>query len=587
MFAITMALTTLSSCEDVPAPYDDPNSQERTQPEIDENVIVEESFASGFGSFTVHTVEGTPWTISYSTATGTGYNSSAKTNTMSESYLVSDEIDLTGITEAYITFQYIYRYRSNDGNDLVLITGDYTDDPVTTTWTDITGKLTEGSNWDTFYTFAQAIPEQFLNRSGVRIALYYSSSETSSRTWEVKQLQVRKGVPETEPEPELPAGGTLDNPWDVATALQVVPIVGESGTTDNVYVKGKIAEVTEISTSNGNATFLISDDGSKGATLTIYRTKGLENENITDDDYVKVGDDVVICGRLVNFKGNTPEITQGGYIHSLNGKTTSGSGVIADPTGSGTLEDPYNVAAAQNFIKSLAADTPSDDIYVKGIISKIKEVDTSEQFGNATYWISDDGTSTNQLQVFRGYYLKNEKFTNADAIKVGDEVIVCGKATNFKGTTPEFADKANYIYSINGDNGEPKTAGTHNAPISVSEAIAFGNADHAWVKGTVVGVIDTNDQLHFDYDEAMANSTLPILLYDNLMNTYESALCLVAQLNRSMRSYLHPANQNLGRNVVVYGTLGDYNGRRGLSNITYAEVETPNGTITIGTPPEE
>ena len=44
----------------------------------------------------------------------------------------------------------------------------------------------------------------------------------------------------------------------------------------------------------------------------------------TDDSWKKpvVGDEVVICGKLVNYKGNTPEtVANKSYIYSLNGNT--------------------------------------------------------------------------------------------------------------------------------------------------------------------------------------------------------------------------------------------------------------------------
>lgn len=593
MFAIAMALTTFTSCEDVPAPYDDPNNSQ-VKPEVDENLILEETFAKGFGTFEVITLEGTPWKINYSTATGTGYDSKTKVNTPSKSYLVSGEIDLKDVEKAYLEFEYIFRYKSNAGENKVLITDGYTGDPTTTNWEDITGTLTEGSDWDTFYKFVYIIGQQYLGKNGIRIALYYSGTDKGSRTWEVKNLRIRKGEPQEEPGPELPTDlngdGTVNNPYDVASALKIIEAVGTTGTENDVYVKGTVTEITEISTQNGNATFLIGDPGST-STMTIYRAKGLEKADITTNDYVKTGDEVICCGKLVNFKGNTPEMTQGGYIYSLNGKTSEGSGVIADPVGNGTLEDPYNVAAAQNFIQTLGADKPSDVIYVKGIISKIKDVDTGD-YGNATYWISDDGTVTNQLQIYQGYYLKNHKFTNANAIKVGDEVIVCGKVVNFKGNTPEFVAKESYLYSINGDNGDPKMAGSHDAPLTIPEALAFGDAEQAWVKGYIVGVIDAQNVGHFSYqDSEMSNNALPFLLSgEQIANVYNVNQCLVVQTTRGsdIRQNVHPAAQTLGYEVLIYGSLENYSGGlRCLKNTTYAEVILSTGeTIKYGTMPE-
>lgn len=120
-------------------------------------------------------------------------------------------------------------------------------------------------------------------------------------------------------------------------------------------------------------------------------------------------------------------------------------GDINEGNGEGTLDSPYDVAKALAIIN--AGSMSTNDVYVKGIISKIDEVDTSD-FGNATYYISDDGKTDKQLQIYRGYYLDGAKFTSADAIKVGDQVVILGKLIKY-GSTPEV-EKGSKIVSLNG-----------------------------------------------------------------------------------------------------------------------------------------
>ena len=101
-------------------------------------------------------------------------------------------------------------------------------------------------------------------------------------------------------------------------------------------------------------------------------------------------------------------------------------------------------------IELIAANEGLDTkVYVKGKIASIKEVNTS--YGNATYNISDDGTTTTTLTVYRGYYLDGEKFTAEDQIKVGDEVVVYGKLTLYNGTNE--INTGSSIYSLNGTTG--------------------------------------------------------------------------------------------------------------------------------------
>ena len=114
--------------------------------------------------------------------------------------------------------------------------------------------------------------------------------------------------------------------------------------------------------------------------------------------------------------------------------------------GSGTKDDPYDVPST---IKLIAAGPPSTKIYTKGIVSKIDEIDTGN-FGNATYYISNDGTTTDQLEVYRGYGLGGAKFKSENDLKVGDEVIVYGVVVYYNNKTMEFT-QGSEIYSLNGE----------------------------------------------------------------------------------------------------------------------------------------
>ena len=109
----------------------------------------------------------------------------------------------------------------------------------------------------------------------------------------------------------------------------------------------------------------------------------------------------------------------------------------------GTAEDPYSVADVLKYISTLGTETSTEDVYVKGVITYIKEVSTS--YGNATYKIKDEDVE-NEVLVYHGYYLNGAKFTSEDQIRVGDEVVVKGKVKNYN-DIPEF-DSKNSIVSI-------------------------------------------------------------------------------------------------------------------------------------------
>ena len=254
--------------------------------------------------------------------------------------------------------------------------------------------------------------------------------------------------------------GTVATPYNVAAAINVCAELQKSSTSasylsDEVYVKGKVSSIvdTEFNSQYGNITYYISDmkeDGTTANQLEVYRGYGLNGAKFTGLDDIKVGDEVIVKGKLQNWLG-TYEFTQGSSLYSLNGSAGGGDQPgTGEAKGEGTLENPYNSVAANNYISTLPANQNSEnDIYVKGKVVSIKE-QFGTQFGNATFYISDDGTAANQFYVFRALYLGNQKYTSGALLKEGDEVVICGKVVNYYGNTPETVQGQAYVYSING-----------------------------------------------------------------------------------------------------------------------------------------
>lgn len=589
MLAIATMAFALSSCEDVPAPYDDPNAHHGQN--IDENEILSETFANNFGKFEVVTPKGIAWVINYSTATGTGYTNG--TNTESESYLISPEMNLSDVDQAYLTFQYIFRYANRDGEDKVLITDQYTGDPTTTNWEDITGELTEGSDWNTFYTYAQQIPEKFLHKAGIRVALYYSATASNSRTWEVKNLKVMKGVaPEIEPEtPDLPTDltgdGTKENPYTVSDALKVIATLG-SATSEEVFVKGKVSKIDKIEPDYGNATYFISDDGTENNQLEIYRGNYLGGDDFKANSAFNVGDEVIVCGPLVNFMGSTKEMTQPNWIYSLNGTVkdkVDPTAVNGTPDGDGSVDTPFNVAGALTYIKTLGSAT-SDNKYVKGIVTSITEVNIPN--GNATYYISDDATGTDKLLIYRAKNLNNTNYTAENEISVGDEVVVYGPLVNYRGNTPEMT-QGGYIVSTTH---QGPNYGTHDSPLSILEAKALVTAEAAWVTGEVIGFVEGEDFASgYTYFASVGQTGVNTNIIIDMGGNYTGVdFSMPVQLPRSFRSALSLSNNPdiLGSRLLIYGQIGSYLNATGILAPTYAEVIDEAGNVinTVGTRPD-
>lgn len=105
-----------------------------------------------------------------------------------------------------------------------------------------------------------------------------------------------------------------------------------------------------------------------------------------------------------------------------------------------TKISPITVAAAIAAIPN--ADDVKDDQYVSGIVCT---AGTSVSSGKMTYYISDDGSETSRLQIYKGKNLNNTNFTAVSDLAIGDRVVVFGQLKNYNGT-PEMND-GNYLVS--------------------------------------------------------------------------------------------------------------------------------------------
>ena len=245
--------------------------------------------------------------------------------------------------------------------------------------------------------------------------------------------------------PVGPEKGTFANPYK-ASELAIAVKEG-SAPSGEVYVRGVVSKVQELSAQYGNATYWITDDGEDSAdAFEIFRGKSFGGASFIAEDEANhpfdKGDVVTVLGEATSYNG-TPEFKAGNQLVAING--------LGGPEGEGTAESPYNVAKAMEVAIASGDAGTAGDVYIKGIISEIKEISTS--YGNATFWISDDGfqpgDNTKVLQIYRGFSFGGEKFTDAEALVVGDEVVLVGRLKNYNGNTPETNSGAKLV-SLNG-----------------------------------------------------------------------------------------------------------------------------------------
>ena len=139
--------------------------------------------------------------------------------------------------------------------------------------------------------------------------------------------------------PSVDLKNTPETAYTVAKALELIN-AGE-GLEANVYVKGQITNIQDVDTGDfGNATYTISDDATAANALLIYRGYYYDKGKFTSKDQIKVGDVVVVYGKLVKFNEKF-EMNSGNHIYSINGVVSGVDNITVDKN----VDAPaYNVA---------------------------------------------------------------------------------------------------------------------------------------------------------------------------------------------------------------------------------------------------
>ena len=236
-------------------------------------------------------------------------------------------------------------------------------------------------------------------------------------------------------EPTLFATGTNPTTWNLDTDG------GKLGIIRNVSFKSS-------NNSKATDTFADPNGGAGSVSWTLNEQDGRKvivyNSNFADFANAKVPTGKVDITGIIKRFNNQWEI----IIRSLDDikaveKVDPFKGLPGK--GDGTQANPLDITRALAYAKLNKKDP--NTYYIQGVISQIDEVST--QYGNARYYLSNDGSTTDQLQVFRGLYLNGDKFTSPSQISVGKKVLILGTLDYYEPTSNPQVGRNSKIISIN------------------------------------------------------------------------------------------------------------------------------------------
>ncbi|MBR3480691.1 MAG: hypothetical protein IKH32_08400 [Prevotella sp.] len=442
---------------------------------------------------------------------------------------------------------------------------------------------------------------------------------------------------------ERPVITVADNPFFFSTTATIT--CGTAGASikysfDNATWKDYTAALTINETTTIYAKAINGSDESTVAsvtatknlaepTVTIVAT-GITNTNVYEGTAAGsltatvTYNDAAVEGAIVTWRGNNDEVatideTTGAVTLVAAGKVTFTASFAgnadynsatetyeltvtnSDPNAPGTENNPYTVAQAIDEIK--AGKTGS--YYVSGIISKISSTSVLSG-GKLTYFISDDGTTNNQLQVYRGKNINNTEFTSVNDIAKGDKVVVYGPFTYYNSNTPELND-GNYLISLTktpsitlSDNTINATAAEKSGTITVtynnltnydSEVRFFASdgetaATYDWLDAK----INTSDDTKLDYTIGENNNTEARTAYMKVYAegdegvAYSELITITQDAPVVTNTYTLATSFTSGKHyVIASGTNGDVKvmGSQNTNNRTSVDGNVSGTTLSV------
>ena len=213
-----------------------------------------------------------------------------------------------------------------------------------------------------------------------------------------------------------------------------------------------------------------------------------------------------------------------------------------DETNYGTAEAPITVAEAIAITNAAGFTATTEDVYTKGVVTKITTA-WSSQYNNVSFDISDDGGTTT-LAVFR---CKSEA---EDFVLAGDEVIIKGKLKLYNGT-PEYDAGCEIVSLVQGE--------AHNTPVVTPTA-----DDIAAFKAMETGL------------------NVILTLKDAQVIGVGNRYMIVKDATGALNLYNTNLEFTLGQilNGTISGQTGEYKSIKQLSNMTENTLTATDGTIT-------
>lgn len=278
-----------------------------------------------------------------------------------------------------------------------------------------------------------------------------------------------------------------------------------------------------------------------------------------------------------------------------------------------TADQPYGVREARAILdrcddEDIYVDL-TDSVYVKGIISKIAKFNA--ETGNVNLYFKDNLEDSLDIEAYHNRYLGNVPYTAEDQVKVGDTIVVKGCLAMYNDTY-ELAE-GNYLVALNSFEAQEDTTqsdttivipdpyiavgdGSKENPYTIDDVIglyninfaqlgdsSIVNVDTVWVRGHILGVVNTNNG--DTKPEVGPNDNTNLSLGEVTHDSHISVQLPAEKAAPGVRAGLNLVDNpdNLGKEVLLQGIITLYCRVPGLKPcLGYEFVGVEPEVITVG-----
>lgn len=207
---------------------------------------------------------------------------------------------------------------------------------------------------------------------------------------------------------------------------------------------------------------------------------------------------------------------------------------VIDSYAKGQVNNPFTVAEAITYITDNCNSTATTEkYYVTGIVSAFQNTSIMDDGTNYRYFISDDGTTTSQLLVYRGKGLNEQTFSNVNDLLVGDEVTVCGPFQKYN-STPEIAS-GNYLYAWNRPSAKEEAGIAYSGDLTFTKGDAYTLPTFTNTHSLPLATYESSDETVATVDEygaitltgKIGTATITVTTAETTTYTAGEATCVI------------------------------------------------------------